>query len=54
MGYYISKVDGESVFECSYETIAGKLKSGERPVLVHFLGYSPEVKMSGIQRWRTS
>eukprot|EP00944_MAST-04C_sp_MAST-4C-sp1_P015258 g15258.t1 len=48
IGDCISKVDGESVFECSYETIVYKLKSSERPVLVHFLGYSPGGKNGGV------
>lgn len=44
IGDCISKVDGESVFESGYDAIVYKLKSSERPVLVHFLGYSPAGK----------
>ena len=41
-----SKIDGESVFESGYDAIVYKLKTSDRPVLVHFLGYAPAGKQA--------
>ena len=37
---------GESVFESGYDAIVYKLKTTDRPVLVHFLGYAPASKQA--------
>ena len=39
IGDCISKVDGESVFEDTYDVIVQKIQLAPRPVLIHFLGY---------------
>ena len=46
IGDCVSKIDGESVFESGYDAIVYKLKTSDRPVLVHFLGYAPAGKQA--------
>ena len=46
IGDWVSKIDGESVFESGYDAIVYKLKTADRPVLVHFLGYAPAGKQA--------
>lgn len=40
-GDRLSKINGESVLGLDKDEVAGKIRAGRRPVMLHFLGYYP-------------